>query len=228
MSIRAVLQRRREEEEKELLLLAKAEEQRLEENIEVVYEEYNYFEGVSVCPGYYLIIKLVAEELDYSVLLCLFPRPVSKVLAYLLAFSGIGHPFSKFARHVWYNVFWRFPVFFQISVGWWPRRFKIDEYFNFEEKFNVTDFTCYNNASFSDAFREKNFVHVLEAIVSTRAVLLQLIPGMTFVSQYAILTSGSPVAAHYLHCSIEYYLHTIYILLYYYSHNSHMLVINES
>jgi hypothetical protein len=118
------------------------------------------------------------------------PLPGIKIVIYSLALSGFGHVFASVGRTVWYSVLWRYPYFFLISLGFWPRG--VASYYNFKKKYEDAVFDQTYDTVKKDPFKDTNFVLILESTLAPRAVMWQLVPGLTFLSQYAIMTAGNP------------------------------------
>ena len=105
-------------------------------------------------------------------------------------------PSSKSLKSNCYDnsVYWRFPRFLQISAGWWPKDINIAEYYHFKEHFDLTDVIVSSGVENSKSVARKKFQILLESVIAPRAVIWQIVPGLTFLSQYTILTCGNPLS----------------------------------
>jgi len=149
-----------------------------------------------IAPGYGIICLSIARELEESLMLSTWIKDshkpiICKPLSLFLAFSGFGHPFTSFGCKVWAIVLWRYVLFLQVCLGFWTP--DLADYYDLEEKFKETDFISHDSCENSIFFKNRNYTLMLESTIGPRAVIWQIIPGLTFLSQYTILTVGSPL-----------------------------------
>ena len=107
---------------------------------------------------------------------------LSRALVFFLSFTIIGQLLTQTGRSAYSIIFWKAWIMGKVCLGIWNddcmQAFDADQTF---AEMLITD------------ANEKNMGDHLEAIVSIRSVLFQLIPGLTLLSVYVQNTSKTPI-----------------------------------
>ena len=128
---------------------------------------------LDVCRLVYPEIRAFLESIEMG-----GPSPV----AFVLTFLGVGHFMCRVGRRFWAVAAWQYWLFVQVCCGVWT-----DE--------SVAGYDVLGTLrTFSTAadFGSDASV-VLAIIVSTRAILLQLLPNGTLLSLLVMATAGTPL-----------------------------------
>jgi hypothetical protein len=136
-------------------------------------------------PNYYRLCLSVQKDL-YNGLICCCRQPerckyVFVVFSYLLAFTGIGHFFSRNGLKCWKQVLLKYGQFIMVCFGIWT-----EEAAEAYELDNIKETMCLRN----DDLAMNN---IIKSIIGARALLLQVFPLLAIASVAIITTCGSPL-----------------------------------
>ena len=112
-------------------------------------------------PPYYRLCFMVQADLVLLIRIVYSLRPVAVPLAYLLAFSGLGHGLTAVGRKYWLIVLRKYALFFCACAGFWT-----DETY---EAYGIADLV----REFTISDPSEATVQFIPLTIASRAVLLQ-------------------------------------------------------
>lgn len=144
---------------------------------EVEFSEWEKEKNRTVYSFYPELMRTVQEEIDKN-----FQGNVHTIVS-ILSFFVVGHVFTEVGRRVWWNVFMKYLIFFQVCLGVWTE--------SSYKALGLDSDMILEGAE--DYERPQLFSLQLTAIAASRAIILQITRILTPLSVYAMATSGSPI-----------------------------------
>ena len=140
-------------------------------------------------PSYAFLSYRVFQHLVNSMKESRFiPEKISIPLAWIISFTFFGHMLTSVGRVAWISVVKRYMKFLAICCGIWT-----DDLFECYD-IHETDVNEKNGEHFLQ------MSHTLSATISTRAVILQIVPWLTPLATFCHMTASSPIFWMHLKC----------------------------
>ena len=125
-------------------------------------------------------------------------RNIILFIVAILSWTIFGQLLSKRGRRIWYRVLENYWVFCKVALGYWNDNdvydFDLSTRFDeIEKESNKLSPDAYRKRGLSAIVNKANRMNLVAALVSTRVVLIQLIPDLTLLSTFAVDISSSPI-----------------------------------
>ena len=112
---------------------------------------------------------------------------IKRTLTFIGAYTGVAHFATIRGRERWFRAIEKYYMFILVSFGYWNDK----SYDSFE--FDRDEYSLKDIKIDAQMDPRTSFAYLISAVICTRAVLLQVVPALTFFSMYAISISLSPI-----------------------------------